>query len=96
MIHRVVGSDGTKRLIMWPGPSPARLAVSEDAGFSWSQLKPIGDWSGIVVMGFVEAFRTGRGHYVAPFHDDGRFFSKEKAPSIFTLYQTFSRYRGLT
>jgi hypothetical protein len=95
-LHRVVGPDGTKRIIMWSGLYPARLAASEDDGLNWSELKPVGDWGGIVVMGFVEALRTGRGHYVAMFHDDGRFFSKEKGPSTFTLYQTFSTDGGLT
>ena len=95
-LHRVVGPDGTKRIIMWSGLYPARLAVSEDDGLKWSELKPVGDWGGIVVMGFVEALRTGPGHYVAMFHDDGRFFGKEKGPSVFTLYQTFSTDGGLT
>ena len=38
----------------------------------------VGDWGGIVVMGFVEALKTGKGHYVAMFHDDGRFFAKTR------------------
>ncbi|HRX82667.1 MAG TPA: sialidase family protein, partial [Pirellulaceae bacterium] len=58
-IHRVVDAAGKKRLIMWSGLYPARLAVSEDDGASWSELKPVGDWGGIVVMGFVEPLRTG-------------------------------------
>ena len=28
-------------------------------------------------MGFVEALKTGRGHYLAMFHDDGRFFTAD-------------------
>ncbi|MDG1896815.1 MAG: sialidase family protein [Fuerstiella sp.] len=95
-LHRVIGPDGTRRLIMWSGLYPARLAVSEDDGLNWSELKPIGDWGGIVVMGFVEPLKTGRGHYVAMFHDDGRFFSRQKGASTFTLYQTFSADGGLT
>ena len=74
-LHRVIGPDGTKRVIMWSGLYPARLAVTEDDGQSWSELKPVGDWGGIVVMGFVEPLKTGRGHYLAMFHDDGRFFT---------------------
>jgi len=82
---------------MWSGLYQARLAVSEDDGATWSQLKPAGDWGGIVVMGFVEALKTGPGHYLAMFHDDGRFFAKngKKVPN-FTLYQTFSKDGGLT
>lgn len=96
-IHRVVGPDGTKRLIMWSGLYPARLAVSEDDGQSWSPLEPVGDWGGIVVMGFVEALKTGPGHYMAMFHDDGRFFRNGgERTGVFTLYKTFSTDGGLT
>jgi len=96
-LHRVVGPDGTKRIIMWSGLYPARLAVSEDDGATWSELKPVGDWGGIVVMGFVEALKTGKGHYMAMFHDDGRFFSKDgKVTPTFKLYKTFSQDGGLT
>lgn len=96
-LHRVIGPDGTKRIIMWSGLYPARLAVSEDDGQSWSRLEKVGDWGGIVVMGFVEPLQTGKGHYLAMFHDDGRFFSADgKRSNTFTLYQTFSKDGGLT
>ena len=96
-LHRVVGPDGTKRVIMWSGLYPARLAVTEDDGATWSELKPAGDWGGIVVMGCVEALRTGQGHYLAMFHDDGRFFTADgKRTGVFKLYKTFSTDGGLT
>ena len=98
-IHRVVDAVGTKRLIMWSGLYPARLAVSEDGGGNWSELKPAGDWGGIVVMGCLEKVKTGRGHYMAMFHDDGRFFTKSgklAKPVLFNLYKTFSKDGGLT
>jgi len=96
-LHRVVDPEGKRRVILWSGLYPARLAVSEDDGLTWSELEPVGDWGGIVVMGFVEPLRTGRGHYLAMFHDDGRFFTKEgKRTRTFTLYKTFSRDGGLT
>ncbi len=96
-LHRVIGPDGTKRIIMWSGLYPARLAVSEDDGQSWSDLKPVGDWGGIVVMGFVEPLKTGKGHYLAMFHDDGRFFTKDgKRTPTFKLFKTFSVDGGLT
>jgi hypothetical protein len=97
-IHRVVDAAGTKRLIVWSGLYPARLAVSEDDGASWSELKPAGDWGGIVVMGLVEKLKTP-GHYLAMFHDDGRYFApknEQKKPVEFTLYKTFSADGGLT
>ncbi len=98
-IHRVVDADGKKRLIMWSGLYPARLAVSENDGVKWSELKPAGDWGGIVVMGCLEELKTGKGEYLALFHDDGRFFtkkSKRAKPTVFTLYKTLSRDGGLT
>ncbi|MBN1362217.1 MAG: exo-alpha-sialidase [Sedimentisphaerales bacterium] len=98
-IHRVIDAEGKKRLILWSGLYPARLAVSNDDGRAWSDLKPVGDWGGIVVMASVEALRTGEGHYLALFHDDGRFFAGEpqaKSPVVMTLYTTISRDGGLT
>lgn len=97
-LHRVVDADDKKRLILWSGLYPARLAVSEDDGESWSELKPVGDWGGIVVMGFTEPLAQP-GHYLAMFHDDGRFFQARpamKRPVEFTLFKTLSTDGGLT
>ena len=97
-IHRVVDAKGKKRLIMWSGLYPARLAMSEDDGANWSELKPVGDWGGIVVMGCQKELKTGKGNYMAMFHDDGRFFTsnpQRKYPTVFTLYKTFSNDGGL-
>ncbi len=96
-IHRVVDPAGKKRLIMFSGLYPARMAVSEDDGATWSPLKTVGDWGGIVVMGSVIDLETGRGNYLALFHDDGRFFTKNgKRKNLFTVYKTFSKDGGLS
>ncbi len=98
-LHRTVDAQGKKRVIMWSGLHPARLAVSEDDGQSWSDLKPVGEWGGIVVMGFCEPVKIGPGHYMAMFHDDGRYFASKSAatkPVTFTLFQTNSTDGGLT
>ncbi len=98
-IHRVVDASSKKRLIMWSGLYPARLAVSEDDGVNWSPLKQVGDWGGIVVMGCLVQLTTGPGHYMAMFHDDGRFFTqdgKRQSPVEFKLFTTFSKDGGLT
>ncbi|MDA9857649.1 glycoside hydrolase [Rubripirellula sp.] len=98
-LHRVIGPDGKKRVIMWSGLYPARISVSEDDGSTWSELKKAGDWGGIVVMGFVEPLKTGPGHYLAMFHGDGRFFNGQpvnQRPVTFDLYQTLSTDGGLT
>jgi hypothetical protein len=52
-IHRLVDAARRRRLIVWSGLYPARLAVSESDGMQWSELEPVGDWGGIVVMGCV-------------------------------------------
>jgi hypothetical protein len=98
-LFRVIGPDGTKRIIMFSGLYPCRMAVTEDDGLTWSELKPVGDWGGIVLMGCVEALKTGDGHYMAMFHDDGRYIrkgSKQENPVVFTLYKTLSVDGGLT
>ena len=98
-IHRVIDAHGRRRLIVWSGLWPARLSVSEDEGSSWSPLKAAGDWGGIVVMGSLEPVRNKPGHYLAWFHDDGRYISKGAQPanpSIFRLYQVRSEDGGLT
>lgn len=96
-IHRVEDLTGKKRLIVWSGLYPARLASSDDDGATWSELNQAGDWGGIVVMGFVAA-RKEKGHYIAMFHDDGRYFAKDAKPTkpaTFTLYQIESVDGGL-
>lgn len=102
-LFHAVDKNGKKRLLLFSGLYPIRLAVSEDNGASWSELKPIGDYGGIVAMGCMERLKNG--DYVAMFHDDGRYFAKPgtsaspagtKQPTEFTLYQTLSRDGGLT
>ncbi len=97
-IHRVVDAKGTKRLIVFSGLYPIRLAVSEDDAKTWSELKPIGAFGGIVAMSSVVQLETGPGHYMALFHDDGRFFAEKPAdgPRRFVVYKTVSTDGGLT
>ncbi len=58
-IHRVIDPKTKKeRLILWSGLYPARLATSADDGKSWTELKQVGNWGGIVVMGFVERLKA--------------------------------------
>ncbi|HMP15977.1 MAG TPA: sialidase family protein, partial [Gemmatales bacterium] len=80
-IHRVVDAQ------VFSGLYPARMAVSEDDGETWSSLNPVGDWGGIVVMSSLIALKTP-GHYLGLFHDDGRFIRKDgKSDGVMTLYQ---------
>jgi hypothetical protein len=98
-IHRMTGPDGRRRVILFSGLYPARMAQSEDNGESWSELQKIGDWGGIVVMGSVFDLRTGPGHYMGMFHDDGRFAtadSQSTDPQVFTVYRATTIDGGLT
>ncbi|MBN1108886.1 MAG: exo-alpha-sialidase, partial [Bacteroidales bacterium] len=106
-LYRVSGPDGKKRLIVFSGLYPARIAFSEDDGTTWSELKPVGNWGGIVVMASIVPLKTGPGHYMALFHDDLRFmtedgqklFSEDQKTNkqrLFTLYKSLSYDGGLT
>lgn len=106
-LYRVEDASGTKRIVMFSGLYPTRMAVSEDDGLSWSELEAIGDWGGIVMMGSLIPLHTGKGHYMAFFHDDFRFFTKDGRDRYFkdkrdfdsrmmTLYKTISTDGGLS
>lgn len=93
-IHRVIDTNGYRRLILFSGLYPIRMAVSEDDGSSWSPLEPIGDYGGIVAMSSV--IRLINGDYMALFHDDGRFFKNSGETRGFDVYKTISTDGGLT
>jgi len=96
-LHRVVDLQGKKRVILFSGRYPVRMAASEDDGGTWSELKPVGEWGGIVAMASVVELQTAPGQYLALFHDDGRYFAVGgKASGIFTLYKSLSQDGGLT
>jgi len=103
----VIDKYGKKRIIMFSGLYPVRMAVSEDDGISWSELEQVGNWGGIVVMGCMTPLRTGKGHYMTFFHDDMRYFDhdgenkyeddvKNFKSRMFTLYKSISEDGGLT
>ena len=93
-IHRVIDKDGTRRLILFSGLHPIRMAISENDGRTWTPLEPIGDFGGIVAMSSVE--RLANGDYMALFHDDGRFLGGSGQRGQFFVYKTISHDGGLT
>jgi hypothetical protein len=93
-IHRVTDPQGRKRLILFSGLHPIRIARSEDDGHTWTPLEPIGDFGGIVAMASVERLKSG--DYMALFHDDGRFLRGAGKATKFRVYKTVSRDGGLT
>ena len=93
-LYPTVDKKGTKRIIMFSGLSPIRLAVSEDKGETWSELEQVFDFGGIVAMG--DVIRLNNGDYMAFFHDDARFINGDMKRGRFTVYSTTSRDGGLT
>lgn len=91
-IHRLVDARGKKRLIIFSGLYPIRSALSDDDGRSWTPLKPIGDFGGIVAMASVE--RLASGDYMALFHDDGRFLRNAGKTDRFIVYKSISHDAG--
>ena len=98
-LHQLTDAAGKKRIIMFSGLHPIRMSVSENEGASWSELKPIGNFGGIVAMGCHMEVKDKPGHYFCLFHDDGRFMEengKRAKPVVFKLLQTNSTDGGLT
>ena len=107
-IHRLVDAKGKKRLIVFSGLYPVRMAFSEDDGSTWSELNEIGDWGGVVIMSAMLPLNSGKGHYMGLFHDDLRFMTADgqkihmndkvanRNQQIFTLFKTYTFDGGLT
>ena len=93
-LYRVIDSLGNKRLIMFSGLYPIRMAVSEDDGRAWTPLQPIGDFGGIVAV--ASLVRLKNGDYMALFHDDGRFLRGAGKRTKFQVFKTISKDGGLT
>ena len=94
-IYRIVDDFGRKRLFVFSGLYPIRSASSEDDGLTWSELKPIGDFGGIVAMS--DIMRLKDQSYMALFHDDGRFLKNSMIESEqFVVYAVYSYDGGLT
>ena len=93
-LYRVIDSHGRKRLIMFSGLYPIRMAVSEDDGGAWTPLRPIGDFGGVVAM--ASLVRLKNGDYMALFHDDGRFLRGAGKQTKFQVFKTISNDGGLT
>jgi hypothetical protein len=97
-IHRVVDATGKKRLILFSSHYPMRMSVSEDDGGTWSELAPVGKFGGTVGMASVLSLTTGAGHYMALFHDHGKYLDREgtTAGQGYRVFKSMSSNGGLT
>lgn len=72
-IYPAADRQGKKRLVMFSGGGVmVRMAVSEDDGRTWTPLRPIGDYGGIVAMADMVPLKDGR--HMAFFHGMNRRF----------------------
>jgi len=76
-IYQITKRSGKKRLLLFSGLYPIRLATSDDDGQHWTPLKPIGSFGGIVAMASLVVRKDGK--LMALFHDDGRFIREKGA-----------------
>jgi hypothetical protein len=101
-LFRTVDAKGQKRILMFAGRQTKfpgetiRMAYSEDDGGSWTELKSIGAYGGIVAMGTMQKLKDGS--YMALFHDDARFWgqSEKKHGQTAYVFKTLSKDGGLT
>ncbi len=93
-IYRVVDPEGVRRLIMFSGLYPVRMAVCEDDGLTWTPLEPIGDYGGVVAM--ADCMRLKDGRHMVSFHDDGRFLRNAGEREGYIVYRALSEDGGLT
>ena len=96
-LFQVKNNKGEENIIMFSGLYPIRMASTQDHGKTWSELRSIGNFGGIVAMSTMIQDQKNPGHYRALFHDDGRFISeksKKQNPTVFTLYSCLSTDGG--
>ncbi|MBL7977311.1 MAG: exo-alpha-sialidase [Bacteroidetes Order II. Incertae sedis bacterium] len=94
-IYQIRTQAGGRRLLLFSGLYPIRLATSDDNGHHWTPLKPIGNFGGIVAMASLEVLKEGS--LMALFHDDGRFIREKGAGERrFRVYKTLSSDDGKT
>ena len=95
-LYRMTDGDGVVRLVLFSGLYPIRTAISEDMGETWTELKAIGDYGGIVAV--ADVMPSGKpGGYRAFFHDDGRFLREAgRGTPGFEVYAIDTEDGGLT
>ena len=92
-LYPTVDAGGKERILMFTGVAEKnRLAITEDNGRTWSQLRDIPNQpGGIVVMSDLIKLNTGPGRYMATYHVRDR---KERGYMI--LYICYTEDGGLT
>ncbi len=88
IIYKVDGPDGVQRIVLYTSGRdihPARYAVSEDGGQTWSKLKPIlagGETIDVSIVLFSDMTKLKNGRYLFTYHEPGRVFTTSSADGI--------------
>ncbi|MFI3200336.1 MAG: sialidase family protein, partial [Eubacteriales bacterium] len=85
-IYKVMTPEGKRRLLLFSGLKPIRMAYSDDDGDNWSELEPIFKYGGIAAMGTLFPLEEP-GTYMAMFHDDGRFYDPKVIEERHQIYR---------
>lgn len=102
-LYPTVGPEGQKYVLMFSGiqysdkNSRNRMAFSKDDGKTWSELQNIPNQEGgIVVMGDLVALNTGKGHYMATYHNNCRGKDEKGNYGSLELYTVKTTDGGMT
>jgi lysophospholipase L1-like esterase len=94
-LYPLEDKNGVKRLIMFSGLYPIRMAVSEDNGNTWSELEAVFNFGGIVANS--DLIQLKNGDYMSFFHDNGKFYKEYgKNTNQFVVYKMISSDGGLS
>jgi len=97
-IHRVIDPDGYKRLILITSYPIMQMAVSEDDGETWTELRRMLDRGSAWKRGYKghappkSVIPVSDGRYLAMYHDH---FETDTGEQVVTPFQTFSEEGGL-
>lgn len=102
-LYELEAPDGKRRVMMFSGimgkdPNiKNRYAVSEDDGKTWSELINIPNHTaGIVMMADILPLRTGKGHYLATYHNNARGVDSQGRFGTLEQYVTKTTDGGMT
>lgn len=97
-LYPTIAPDGTEYLLMFSGMDKTnRYAKSTDEGKTWSEFISIPNQKGaIVVMSDLIPVKTGKGHYLATYHDRCKGKDSNGDYNSLELYTTKSTDGGLT
>lgn len=97
-----VDSAGKERVLMitgvqYEGDNRNRISISEDDGVTWSELKKIPTQpGGIVAYGDMIALKTGKGHYMAAYHNPVKKRDGQGAYHTLEQVVVFTKDGGVT